>query len=161
MDSQLHYWVESAWDWLIYRYDNISFEDYLNNPVTLHFHKRYSSEGYDKARCTVHWKEYQESINKVDIFLIKDIDHWSTYRRKSVGIYAPTMRVSHKFALQAQAVHELTHYIQAMQGRNFLETETTFNELKFAFDTNYRYFEQCKVIMDQRYNTTENIKCII
>jgi len=161
MDKKQHYWVESAWEWLIEEYPNVDYSDLLKNELSWHFHQRRVAKGYDKARCTVRWVKYQEEINSVYIFLIDDITVWSTYRLKAVGMYAPTMRVSERFALRVQAVHEFTHYIQAMQGRDFQETEAVFNEIKFAFDTNFDYFKNCKVLMDQRYNINEDIKCIV
>jgi len=155
---QLHDWAREAWQWLL---DNVYTEYNTNllykNNVSFNYFSKFDKS---TAECTVHWIEYRESISKVTINLIKE-EIWSTYRRKSVGMYAPVMPVSLEFAIKVQAVHELTHFIQAVEGRDFKETETTFNEIKFAFDHNFSYFEKCKVIMDMRYSRNENIKCVI
>lgn len=160
-ESTLHHWTEKAWEWLSYQYEGVDFDAIANYDLSWDFHRKKSSRGFNEAKCRVHWKTYQKEIDSVNIYLIKDDLIWSTYRRKSVGIYAPPMRVDHKFAIQSQAVHEFTHFIQAMQYRDFSEAETTFNEIKFAFKHNFSYFKKCEVLIDKRYNQNDNIDCII
>ena len=57
---------------------------------------------------------------------------WLTYKRKTIGVYANQIRCTEKESLALQLTHELTHYIQYLQGRRYSEVETTRNELEYA-----------------------------
>ena len=53
----------------------------------------------------------------------------STYKRKTLGEWLPRTKVDLVCALACKLVHELTHWIQWIEGRKYSEVETTENEL--------------------------------
>ncbi len=56
-------------------------------------------------------------------------NYLSTYKRKTVGEYFEGGKVDLDCALACKIVHELTHWVQYIEGRRYSEVETTENEL--------------------------------
>jgi len=71
---------------------------------------------------------------------LRDINMWFGYCKKTkFGLNTPFGGVDllcKKLGLKRTMVHELTHFIQYLQGRQYSELETTENELLFVLDRN-------------------------
>lgn len=150
-------WVQQAWIWLCNQYPNVEREDRFRYNLCIIFHSRLSMEGFDTPKFQVVRKGSKLEYCKVH--LIEDINYWKTYKRDEVGIYAPTTEVGQEFSIKVQAVHELTHFIQEVNGRDRSESEATFNELKFVYENYFSYFKKCKVIENNK--SKRDIMCKI
>lgn len=67
---------------------------------------------------------------------------WSTYRRKRVGMYADNIVVDFELAFTLRLIHELTHYVQFLQGRILSEVETTRNEIEYVKTFHEMYYKK-------------------
>ena len=63
------------------------------------------------------------------------------YEFNSIGNYKIIFpNLGYKFSYAAQLIHEITHFVQDLEGRVFSEVETTINEIKFLETIGYTVF---------------------
>lgn len=72
--------------------------------------------------------------------------YWLTYRRKSIGVHADGIIMPKEIVAEIQYVHELTHWVQHIQSRDYSEVETTENEIKFVEEFYPQYIKELKPV---------------
>jgi hypothetical protein len=66
------------------------------------------------------------------------------YIRHTVGLTTPRtgLNVGYVIATTSHLIHELTHYVQGVEGRKFSEIETTQNEIDFLREYDPYWYEK-------------------
>lgn len=113
--------VEPAWEWICDKYDLD-----INKVALPCFRWSYN------ARFDVFYSSHHRYFyGKPHIRLVQRY-WWITYKMKTVGRYAKVHKPDKRKLKTLNIIHELTHYVQFIQGRQMSEVETTRNELQYA-----------------------------
>ncbi len=124
--SESKRWLQSIYGWELT--DNQEWKDF--NLDMIHFSKT-SRRGHFSKRGVK--KGHKDKLIWIGL---RDINMWYGYCKKTkFGLNTPFGGVNlhcKKLGLKRTMVHELTHFIQHLQGRQYSELETTENELLFV-----------------------------
>lgn len=66
------------------------------------------------------------------------------YSKQTVGLTTPKegLNVGYVIGTTCAIIHELTHYVQGIEGRRFSEVETTQNEIDYIKEVDLYWYEQ-------------------
>ena len=66
------------------------------------------------------------------------------YNKQTVGLTTPKegLAVGYIIGTTCAIIHELTHYVQGIEGRKFSEVETTMNEIDYLKETDPYWYDR-------------------
>jgi len=142
-------YIRRAKQFIFSLYKNPKIKNQLNSLTQddIHWSNTCRFAKFRKRGFRIYKRGYKYTSNRDKPIRIQtNREVWHTYKRKTIGLTADCLSCEIQPNIELQLIHELTHIIQYIEGRNMSEVETTRNEIEYANKYYPDLYNKLKVI---------------